>query len=245
MPDPIVTVTILFVFVLAGTVKGVIGLGLPTVSLALLSVAIDLPSAMALLLAPSFTTNVWQMLDGKNTFSVFKRIWPFLAMASMSVWIGAIALTQVRTSSLSVVLGALLIAYALTGLTGFRMTLSRNKEIYLGPILGLVNGVLTGMTGSFVVPGIMYLQSIKLSRDELIQAMGMLFTASTVALAIALQGKDLLTTDLNILSVMAVIPALLGMRIGKQLRNKLSEKRFKTLFFIALLLLGSYIAVFN
>ena len=45
---------IIFVFLLAGTVKGVIGLGLPTVSLAILTIAMDLTSAMALLLIPSF-----------------------------------------------------------------------------------------------------------------------------------------------------------------------------------------------
>ncbi len=44
------TLVILATFLLAGLVKGVIGLGLPTVSLAILTVALDLPSAMVLLL---------------------------------------------------------------------------------------------------------------------------------------------------------------------------------------------------
>ena len=48
------TLVILTTFLLAGLVKGVIGLGLPTVSLAILTVALDLPSAMVLLLVPSF-----------------------------------------------------------------------------------------------------------------------------------------------------------------------------------------------
>ena len=76
-------------FLLAGTVKGVIGLGLPTVSLALLTVALDLPSAMALLLVPSFVTNLWQSLVGGNAKAIVLRIWPFLVMATGTVWIGA------------------------------------------------------------------------------------------------------------------------------------------------------------
>lgn len=243
MLDPMIIVTIVFVFVLAGAVKGVIGLGLPSVSLALLTVAIDLPSAMVLLLVPSLTTNIWQMLDGKNTWTVFKRIWPFLALSTITVWFGAFALTRVQSNLLSALLGALLIAYAVLGLTGFRIILPRNKEFYIGPLFGLMNGVLTGMTGSFVVPGVMYLQSINLPRDALIQAMGMLFTASTLALAFALNGNGLLSTDLGILSMMAVLPAIVGMCIGRHVRRQLSETRFRYLFFFALLLLGIYIVL--
>jgi len=241
MPDPVVILIIILVFVLAGTVKGIIGLGLPSVSLALLSVAIELPSAMALLLVPSLVTNVWQMLDGNDTWNVFKRIWRFLAMATLSVWIGALALGRLELHLLSVLLGSLLIAYAALGLTGLRLTLSKTKERYAGPLLGMLNGVLTGMTGSFVVPGVMYLQSINLSRNSLVQAMGMLFTASTIALALALKGNGFLNPELGLLSALGVVPALVGMYIGRHLRQRLSENGFRRAFFIALLVLGGYI----
>jgi uncharacterized membrane protein YfcA len=108
-------------------------------------------------------------------------------------------------------------------------------------VLGAVNGVLTGMTGSFVVPGVMFLQAIGLSRDMLIQAMGILFTISTVALAVALGGNDLLTKDLGILSALGVIPALLGMVLGQRIRKSLSEEKFRRVFFISLFVLGLYI----
>ena len=77
MFDPTILAIVLATFVLAGTVKGVIGLGLPTVSLALLTVALDLPSAMALLLLPSFITNVWQAAVGGHGREIIKRLWPF------------------------------------------------------------------------------------------------------------------------------------------------------------------------
>jgi hypothetical protein len=73
-------------FLLAGTVKGVIGLGLPTVSLGLLTVALDLPTAMALLVVPSFVTNLWQATSGGNGAVILLRIWPFLLMATTTVW---------------------------------------------------------------------------------------------------------------------------------------------------------------
>jgi uncharacterized membrane protein YfcA len=97
------------------------------------------------------------------------------------------------------------------------------------------------MTGSFVVPGVMYLQALGLSRDALVQAMGMLFTLSTAALAVALQGQRFLTVDLGLVSAVALIPAMIGMAAGQRLRQRLSEQLFRQIFFWALIVLGLYI----
>ena len=234
-------VTIFATFLLAGSVKGVIGLGLPTVSLALLSLAFDLPHAMALLLVPSFVTNLWQGLSGGNTSAILKRLWPFMLMATGMVWIGALALTRVDLNLLSALLGAMLVAYAGLGLAGYRLSVAPAREVWAGPLLGTANGILTGMTGSFVVPGVMFLQSIGLPRDMLIQSMGMLFTVSTLALALALGGNGLLSTEQGLLSASGVVPAIIGMVLGQRIRSRLSEDLFRRLFFIALLVLGGYI----
>lgn len=228
-------------FLLAGFVKGVIGLGLPTVSLALLTAVLGLPQAMALLLVPSFLTNVWQAFAGGGAFGTFRRIWPFLVMATTTVWVGALALTRLDTAVLSGMLGALLIAYALVNLGGIRLTIPAAHERWAGPAIGAANGVLTGMTGSFVVPGVMFLQAIGLPRERLMQGMGMLFTLSTLALALALGGNGLLTAELGRLSALAVLPALAGMVIGQALRDRLSEAAFRRTFFIGLLAMGGYI----
>lgn len=241
MLDPLILLVIAGTFLLAGTVKGVIGLGLPTVSLALLTVAIDLPSAMALLLVPSFVTNVWQAATGGNGRAILRRLWPFLLMATVTVWLGAAALSRVDLSLLSALLGVLLVVYAGLSLAGLHFTIPARREMWAGPVLGAVNGILTGMTGSFVVPGVLFLQAIGLPRDRLIQAMGMLFTVSTAALAVALQGNDLLTVELGGLSAAALIPAIVGMVLGRRIRQGLPEQLFRRVFFASLLMLGLYI----
>ncbi|MCW8885742.1 MAG: sulfite exporter TauE/SafE family protein [Motiliproteus sp.] len=229
------------VFLLAGLVKGVTGMGLPTVTLALITVAIDMPTAMALLLIPSALTNLWQALIGERTRELLKRLWPFLVPATVMVWFGAGALTRVDLSLLSALLGALLMIYGGINLLGFKVQISPRRESWMGPLLGTVNGVLTGMTGSFVVPGVIYLQAIGLPRDMLIQAMGMLFTLSTLALAVALQGNDMLSVELGLLSLVGLVPAIIGMVVGQKVRRKLSESLFRKVFFTTLLLLGGYI----
>ena len=196
---------------------------------------------MALLLAPSFVTNLWQALVGGNARAILLRLWPFLLMATVTVWIGATALTRVNLSLLTALLGVLLVIYALVNLLGVRFTIPSRHEIWAGPLIGSANGVLTGMTGSFVVPGVMFLQAIGLSRDMLIQAMGMLFTASTVALAVALHKGNFLTVEHGVVSALAVVPAIAGMVFGQRIRQTLSEQRFRKVFFVALLVLGAYI----
>ena len=242
MLDAAAILAIAGTFLIAGAVKGVIGLGLPTVSLALLAVAIQLPNAMAVLLVPSFVTNIWQATVGGHGRSLLRRIWLFLLVATITVRLGASALTRVDHSLLTALLGLLLVAYAAANLAGLRLRVEARHERWAGALAGLVNGVLTGMTGSFVVPGVMFLQALGLSRDALIQAMGMLFTVSTLALGFALQADNLLRLEHGILSTMALVPAMAGMVMGQRIRKRFSEQLFRKIFFLSLLALGAYLA---
>lgn len=198
---------------------------------------------MVLLLVPSFVTNVWQAIAGGKMKPLIARIWLFLLLAGGMIWVGTAILTRVHVSFLSGLLGALIVLYSLVNLGGMRITVPPEKEVWLGPLTGSLNGVLTGMTGSFMVPGVVYLQAIGLSRDALVQAMAMLFTVSTIALTLALGGNGLLTQDLGLLSALAVIPAMIGMLIGQRLRQRMSEILFRRVFFVGLLFLGGYITV--
>ena len=242
MLDAATILAIAGTFLIAGAVKGVIGLGLPTVSLALLALAINLPNAMAVLLVPSFVTNIWQATVGGHGRSLLRRIWLFLLVATITVRLGASALTRVDHSLLTALLGLLLVAYAAANLAGLRLRVEARHERWAGALAGLVNGVLTGMTGSFVVPGVMFLQALGLSRDALIQAMGMLFTVSTLALGFALQADNLLRLEHGVLSTMALVPAMAGMVMGQRIRKRFSEQLFRKIFFLSLLALGAYLA---
>lgn len=241
MIDTLALPIIFATFLLAGSIKGVIGLGLPTVSLAILTVAFDLPQAMALLLVPSFVTNLWQAVVGGHGREIISKLWLFFATAAGMVWVGALALTRVDLHMLSALLGVLLICYAVISLTGKRFKISEDQSHWMGPVLGTLNGLLTGMTGSFVVPGVMFLQAMGLSRDMLIQAMGILFTVSTLALGLALGGNGLLKTDQALMSATGLLPAIVGMMLGQKLRAQISEKLFTRIFYSALLMLGLHI----
>ncbi len=239
--DPLTILWIGAVFLLAGLVKGTIGLGLPSISLGLLAATLDLKLAMILLLAPNAVTNLWQALSGGHLRALLRRLWLFLLCAAAAIWLGSAGLALVDARALAALLGLLLAVYALLGLLRPPLSLPPRHEVWAGPLIGLVNGILTGLTGSFVVPGVPYLQALGLTRDQLVQAMGLLFMASTLGLGASLSGRSLLSADLLLASAACVLPALLGMSLGRRLRHHLSEAAFKRAFYGALLLLGGYI----
>jgi uncharacterized membrane protein YfcA len=239
--DPTTLAAILATFLLAGSVKGVVGLGLPTISLAILTVVLDLASAMALLLIPSFVTNFLQGATGGHGRMLLRRLWPFLLLATIMVGLSGLALGYLDHTQLRRLLGLLIIIYAGISLFGWRPSISTTNERWLGPVMGVLNGIFTGMTGSFVVPGVLYLNAIGLPRDALVQAMGILFALATLALAVMLGAQGMLTLDLGLGSLVGLPPALIGMAAGQRLRKRLSEALFRKVLFWALLAMGLYI----
>lgn len=241
MPDNPDIIAIMLTFLLAGTVKGVLGLGLPTVSLGLLTLLADLPTAMTVMLLPALLTNLWQAFAGQHTRGALLRLWPLLVAAGLSVAIGGLLFKQIQLQWLTVLLGLLIVLYSLISLAGIKLTLSPASETSTGMACGLVNGILGGLTGSFVVPGVMYLQALDMPRQMLLQSMGLLFSISTVALAISLWANGLLNQSMTQLSFWAVFPALLGMPLGQWLGKHLPDKHFRTLFFCSIGVIGGFI----
>ncbi|WP_455776851.1 sulfite exporter TauE/SafE family protein, partial [Burkholderia stabilis] len=134
------------------------------------------------------------------------------------------------------------IIYGLWGLAAARLPAPGRHEQWLSAVIGYLTGVVTAATGVFVVPAVPYLQALRLSKDDLIQALGLSFTASTIALGLQLRVTGALqTVDLGV-SALALVPALAGMAGGQYARRVMSEKAFKRCFFVGLIALGAYMA---
>ena len=151
MFEPSTVIIILGTFLFAGMVKGIIGLGLPTISLALLTIATSLPTSMALLLVPSLFTYIWHAFFCGKFREILIRLWPLFLTAAFTIWFGVLVLSSIELTLLSALLGMLLIIYAVINLSGYRFNLNTRHEWWVGFIAGSVNGILTGITGSYVV----------------------------------------------------------------------------------------------
>ncbi|PBP92589.1 sulfite exporter TauE/SafE family protein [Pseudomonas congelans] len=230
-------------FLLAGTVKGVIGLGLPTVAMGLLGLAMLPAQAAALLIIPSTFTNVWQLATGGNLRPLLKRLWPMLSMIFIGTLAGAFWLGMNGSHSMTRALGGALFLYALSGLFLPTFKVAAAAEHWLGPLCGLITGVIASATGVFVIPVVPYLQALGLERDQLVQALGLSFTVSTLALAAGLSWNGALGGAELGASTLALIPALLGMLLGQWLRQRISAVLFKRVFFIGMGLLGLHLLI--
>lgn len=240
---PALSLLVILTFFLAGAVKGVIGLGLPTVAMGLLGLAMAPAQAAALLIVPSTLTNLWQLAAGGHLLALLRRLGGMLTMIFIGTLLGSVWLGIDSGPWAAHGLGAALLVYALYGLVGPGLRVATAREAWLGPLCGLLTGVVTAATGVFVMPAVPYLQGLGLSRDELVQALGLSFTVSTLALAVGLAGQDALGGQALGASLLVLAPALLGMFAGQWLRGRISAALFKRCFFIGLALLGGHLLV--
>ncbi len=219
------------VFLLGGAVKGLTGLGLPTLAMALGTLVVSAPEAAALLLVPSLATNLWQAIDGPAVRGLLRRFWPLLLALCAGAALGRELLAPGGATWL---LGLILLLYALMGLAFPAFALSERWARRLQVPVGLATGLLTAATGVFVLPLVPYLQALRLERNLLVQAMGLGFTVATLALAGSLAGTAVLSPALLELSLALLLPTLAGLAAGVWLRGRLSPALFRRCLFLAL-----------
>jgi uncharacterized membrane protein YfcA len=231
------------VFAIAGMIKGTIGLGLPAVSMGLLSLVISPFQAATLLIIPSMVTNIWQLFAEGNVWRLVCRFYPLLlGIIVGSIWSIFPTLGHSHGSFHSeALLGAMLALYGLYGLFAKRMPNLAPHEKWLSPIIGYLGGALTVATGVVVIPVVPYLQSLHLKRDDLVQSLGLAFTVSTICLAVFLHQNPVEDTPIDYkLSLIALIPSLLGMWVGTKIRHRIPEQKFRKVFFCGLVIFGLY-----
>ena len=231
------------IFLLAGFVKGMIGLGLPAVSVGLLGLLMAPAQAASLLVVPSTVTNVWQLAAGANLRAIFLRLWPMYLAIGLGVWLGAGALAANNGGGGRFWLGALLALYGLSGLFAPQPRVPPRWEAWLAPLIGLLTGIATAATGVFTLPMVPYLSGLGFGRNDLVQALGLSFTVCTLALTVMLTRSG--AFDLSVLqrSALAVLPSLLGMFVGQHVRTRISPALFRRCFFAGMVALGLQLAI--
>ena len=230
------------VFLLAGFIKGTIGLGLPTVSMGLLVVTMPPSQALAIVIVPAIVTNIWQTFVGPYLRDIISRLWPLTAGTVVGIWLNAGMLTGPYARYGGIVLGALLVIYAIVGLRKFSFRVARGDEKWVGGVVGVITGAVSAATGVQVIPSMPFMQAIGMEKDELVQALGVFFTVATVALAFNLTSAGLLSAATALPGAIALAASFAGMFIGQALRSRMEADAFRRWFLMAMILLGLYLA---
>ncbi|WP_029077517.1 sulfite exporter TauE/SafE family protein [Bradyrhizobium sp. th.b2] len=233
---------IAFAFLLAGFVKGTLGLGLPTVAMGLLATTMPPGQAIAIVIVPAIVTNIWQTFVGPYLRDIIKRLWPLMLGTVVGIWINAGLLTGPYAAYGTVVLGVLLVIYAIVGLSRFNFKVARRNEKWIGGVVGVITGLISAATGVQVIPSMPFMQAIGMEKDELVQALGVFFTTATIALAFNLTASGLLTAATALPGAVAMVASFTGMFIGQAVRTRMQPDVFRRWFLIAMILLGIYLA---
>jgi uncharacterized membrane protein YfcA len=230
----------LAVFMIAGVVKGLVGMGLPTITIALTSLVLPLSDTIALVALPTIFTNLWQAAVGGNFRKIVRRHWPLIAPLAVTLYLTMWAVGRKGPEWAFLVLAAVLVTYSALGLFRIRVQIHADLEKPLAPAIGVISGFVAGVVGVPVIPLMPYLQGLDVKPSELVQTLGVVLCATSLALTVSLLKFGLLDGPHAIVSAVAVVPAIAGMWVGTRIRLRLSVEQFRLAVLGALLLTGLY-----
>jgi uncharacterized protein len=228
------------VFFIAGIVKGLVGIGLPTITLALTSLILPLSDTIALIALPTVAANLWQASMGGQFRKIVRRQWPLILPMVVTLLLTMALIGRKTPQWAFLVLAAILVIYSGLGLLRIRLRIHADLEKPLAPVIGVISGVVAGLIGVPVVPLMPYMQGLDVKPVELVQSLGVIVSIASLALTASLVRYGLLDHRHALISAAAVVPAVAGQWVGAQVRQRLSIEQFRLAVFWALLATGLY-----
>ena len=226
-------------YIFGGIVKGVVGMGLPMISIAILLNFLPPLTVLGLGVAPIIVTNMWQAVRMGSLLEPLKRFWPMIATGLVFLFIGAELIVAMDTDVLFGLLGALVAVFSLISLASPNMPpLKPETEKWAGPLAGGLGGLMGGISTIWGPPMTMYFVMLKLPKDVFVRTVGMAWFAFSVPLAIAYWRNGIFSGDIVYLSFFACIPGMIGIRIGEVIRERIDQDTFRKVLLIVLLLIG-------
>lgn len=236
--DAAVLIAIALSLLLAGAVKGLLGLGITFVAAPMLTLFVSVPEMVVLLALPILISNLWQAFSGGYARESWLRFWPLILCLGIGTGIGVRLLFDVDSNTLFGLLGGLVSAVAIFGLSGVNLRVPNSWERAAGPIVGIAAGVVGGMTTMFGPLVSAYVAHLGLDKDRLVAATALIYVASGSFLVGALAAQGMMNGQALIASLVAALPVLAGTALGDRFRRYTSETVFTRVLLIFLLLLG-------
>jgi len=227
------------VFLAGGIVKGVISLGLPLIALPLLTLIVDIKSAITLLMVPMILSNVLQAVEGGGTLPLVRRFTPLLIALVAGTMIGTALFAALDTHVLQLTIGPLAIVFATVSYLYPNFAVPSHSERWLGPTIGFLSGIIGGMTTFFgpVLAG--YVVGLQLGRDVFVKSIAIVYVLAATFLTIGGITHGYATPTLLTLSCLGLIPVFLGMRVGRLIRHRCDPELFRKLVLGAVWLTGA------
>jgi uncharacterized membrane protein YfcA len=231
------------VVALGGFVKGVIGHGLPLTTVPLLSNLFTVPVALAIVMPAIVLSNAYQAALVGNPGANIKRLWPMIGVFAITIILFSQLLVTLDTEVLLGFVGLISVLFALSQLLGFSIDLPPQRERSTGILVGLIGGIMGGLTSLFSMPFILYLTTLKLEKEDFVNALSlMLFTGSAILMA-TLARYSIYTGGVVAAGIGALIPLALGYMAGAAVRARLNQRMFMIVIFAGLIAIGIWMMI--
>lgn len=223
---------------LGGFTKGVLGVGLPMVTLPVFSTFAPIPDAVALTYIPILAANLYQALAGGQFAGAIRRFWPMLAATIVAIPVGSFALVRLDAGTVSILMGAAVAVFAVASLIRPTIRIEPRWEGSAGIAAGALSGFTGGMTLIFGPPVIMLLVALRLKKEEFIGAIGLIYLTQLIPAGFSLAGMGVLRTEHIVPGLAALVPVGAALLLGQWVRKKIDQERFRKVLLVSMVLVG-------
>lgn len=225
-------------FLVAGTVKGLSGIGMPTAAIALVTLFEGPRTAIALVLFPMLAANLWQVWRGGCVLRTARRYRLFAVVLLLGVTATAFGTAGAGDRLLLAALGLVILIFVAASYKRLIPPLPDRYDRRAQVGFGLFAGLIGGMTAAWGPPLAMYLATRDVDKDEFIRATGFLIVAGSIPLCLTYAQLGFLDGPLAGASAAMILPTILGFSMGERLRNRLSPEGFRNALLVVFAVLG-------
>jgi len=225
-------------FLVGGVVKGAVGFALPLVLLAIMTLGLEVGDILGIIVIPMFLANVWLALEGRQWRWALEQFWPEMLLLGAGVVVGANLLVTLDREIIYLLLGGAVIVFASLNLAAPSVQLAHHHRHRVGVPVGLLAGLLGGLTAVFGPPLALYLVALDLGKARYIAAMGAIWLAGSTVQVLAFSSVRLVTPSSALVALVALLPLYAGLRLGRMVRNRVDERVFRRIVALALLVSG-------
>ena len=236
--DPTIVIVIILAVMAGGLIKGTIGFGMPMVALPLIAFAVPVTTAMIILCAPIFLTNFLQ-IKFKQGISSY-RFLPMFLFLVVGLIIGARLILEINLNTITQIIAILIIFAAVINCFGFKINNNINKknERIITSFIGFGSGILGGLSTVYGPPMLAYLVAVDLPKEKFVRTVSTMYFIGSFPLYGSLIYYGFATKQDLIMSLLLIIPALIGQQIGTKIRDKINQKQFRNCILVTLVILG-------
>jgi uncharacterized membrane protein YfcA len=226
---------------LAAFIKGAIGFGFPTVATPLLSLVVDVRTAVAVLILPNIVMDGFQFARSGAPLRTVRRFAVLLLFGVAGMVAGTHLLVILSARATTLILGGFLLGFVALGLLGAVPRVPARWEPWLSPVAGLAAGVVGGITNVPGTPLVVYFQALGLSKEEFVASVAYSFLVYKLIQLGAVTWYGLLSWPLLGTSALLAAAALGTFAAGLRIQDRLDQRAFNRLVLTFLAVLGSWL----